>query len=317
MRRSSKSQGALSARRLRLECPMPYQYRNSRHYRYTPEPVVRRRRSRKLLAFAVVAVVGAAIMLSYAGMQVNQSKVSAKKMQTQSVAAQQAATKIRSLIAADGSDVIGVAIENAKTGEVTAYGATSQFVAASTEKILSAITYYHLAERGVLSLDDMVGPYPASYQLQQMINQSNNDSWNAINEALGGNDELQAYAKSIGLHYNVDGNLMSAADMATLLTKLYTGKLLNADHTKTLLSYMQHTNDEMLISSVLPSGLTIHHKYGELVDGTTNVLHDAAVVTDGSNTYAIVIYTDGRSGVAARTETVQQIARAALTVCGW
>lgn len=276
-----------------------------------------RRRSRKLLVPVVVAVFGVAIILSYVGTQINQSKVSAKKVQAQSVAAQQAGAKIRSLIAADGSDAIGVAIENVKTGEVTTYGATSQFVAASTEKVLSAITYYHLVERGVLSLDDTVGPYPASYQLQQMINQSNNDSWNAINEAVGGNDELQAYAKSIGLHYNVDGNLMSAADMATLLTKLYTGKLLNANHTKTLLSYMQHTNDETLIPSVLPSGLTIHHKYGELVDGTTNVLHDAAVVTDGSNTYAIVIYTDGKTGVAARAEVVQQIARVALTVCGW
>lgn len=296
---------------------MPYQYRNPRHYRYTPEPVVHRRRSRKLLAFVGVAVVGAAIVLSYVGTQINQSKVSAKKVQAQSVAAQQAGAKIRSLIAADGGDTVGVAIENVKTGEATTYGATSQFVAASTEKVLSAITYYHLVERGVLSLDDTVGPYPASYQLQQMVNQSNNDSWNAINEAVGGNDELQAYAKSIGLHYNVDGNLMTAADMATLLAKLYTGKLLNADHTKTLLSYMQHTNDETLISSVLPSGLTIYHKYGELVDGTTNVLHDAAVVTDGLNTYAIVIYTDGKTGVAARTETVRQIARAALTVCGW
>jgi len=182
---------------------------------------------------------------------------------------------------------------------------------------LSAVVYYHLVEKGVLSLDDTIGPYPASYQLQQMINQSDNDSWNAVNDALGGNDELQSYATSIGLQYNVDGNLMSAKDMAALLTKLYAGKLLNAEHTKQLLSYMQHTNDETLISSVLPSGLMIYHKYGELVDGKTNVLHDAAIVTDGSDTYAIVIYTNGKTGAAVRTETVTQIAQAALTVCGW
>ncbi len=300
---------------------MPYQYRNPRHYRYTPEPAPRRRRSRKFLIPGIVATVVVTIVLSYMGVQVLQGKsaaeASAKKIQAQSAAIQQAGVTIHGIIAADNSDTIGVAIENVKSGEVTTYGATSPFVAASTEKVLSAITYYHLVEKGVVSLNDTVGPYPASYQLQQMINQSNNDSWNAINDALGGNDELQAYATSIGLQYNVDGNLMSAKDMATMLTKLYTGKLLNVEHTKQLLSYMQHTNDETLISSVLPSELTIYHKYGELVDGKTNVLHDAAIVTDGSDTYAIVIYTDGKTGTTARTETVTQIARAVLTVCGW
>lgn len=299
---------------------MHYQYRNPRHYRYTPEPTPRRRRSRRLSVSVIVVVVGF-VVLSYAGVQILRSNAAAeastKKLHARKVAIQQASATIRSLIAADDSDTIGVAIENVKTGEVLTYGSTSQFVAASTEKVLSAITYYHLVEKGALSLDDTVGPYPASYQLQQMINQSNNDSWNAVNDALGGNDELQAYATSIGLRYNVDGNLMSAKDMAMLLTKLYTGQLLNAEHTKTLLSYMRHTNDETLIPSVLPRGLTIYHKYGELVDGATNVLHDAAIVTDGSNTYSVVVYSDGKTGVAARTEAVTQIARAALTVCGW
>ena len=299
---------------------MPYQYRNPRHYRYTPEPAPRRRRSRRPFMLVATAIVGF-VVLSYAGVQIIQSNATAeastKKLQARKAATQQASATIRSLIATDESDMIGVAIENMKTGAVTTFGSADQFEAASTEKVLSAITYYHLVEKGTLSLDDTVGPYPASYQLQQMINQSNNDSWNAINDALGGNDELQAYATSIGLQYKVDGNLMSTKDMATLLTKLYTGKLLNADHTKTLLSYMQNTNDETLISSVLPSGLTIYHKYGELVEGKTNVLHDAAIVTDGSNAYAIVIYSDGKTGESVRAQTIAQIARSAITVCGW
>lgn len=299
---------------------MPYQYRNPRHYRYTPEPAPRRRRSRRPFMLVATAIVGF-VVLSYAGVQIVQSNAAAeastKKLQARKAATQQASATIRSLIATDESDMIGVAIENMKTGAVTTFGSADQFEAASTEKVLSAITYYHLVEKGTLRLDDAVGPYPASYQLQQMINQSNNDSWNAINDALGGNDELQAYATSIGLQYKVDGNLMSTKDMAMLLTKLYTGKLLNADHTKTLLSYMQNTNDETLISSVLPSGLTIYHKYGELVEGKTNVLHDAAIVTDGSNAYAIVIYSDGKTGETVRAQTIAQIARSAITVCGW
>ena len=299
---------------------MPYQYRNPQYYRRRPEPAPRKHRLRRFIVPGIVSLVAGIIILSHVEFQIAQSKAdetSTEKLQMQNEAAQQAGVTIHNLIAADSNDTIGVAIENVNTGAVTTYGATSQFEAASTEKVLSAATYYHLVEKGVLSLDYTVGPYPASYQLQQMINQSNNDSWNAINDALGGNDELQAYAKLIGLHYNVDGNLMSPQDMATLLTKLYTGKLLNADHTKALLSYMQNTNDETLISSVLPSGLTIYHKYGELVDGTTNVLHDAAIVTEGSLTYAIVIYSNGTTNEVARTDTIKQIAQAALTVCGW
>jgi len=300
---------------------MPYQYRNPRHYRYTPEPTPRRRRSRRLSVLVAAVVVVGTVALSYIAVQIIQSNAAAeastKKLQARKATVQQASATIRSLIAADVSDTIGVAIENVKTYTVTTFGSTEQFDAASTEKVLSAVTYYHLVEKGILSLEDSIGPYPASYQLQQMINQSNNDSWNAINDAVGGNDELQSYATSIGLQYKVDGNLISTKDMATLLTKLYAGKLLNADHTKTLLSYMQNTNNETLLPSVLPRGLTIYHKYGELSDGAINVLHDAAIVTDGTNTYALVIYSDGKTGQTARTETITRIARSVIAVCGW
>jgi len=299
---------------------MPYQYRNPQYYRNAPEPVSRRRPLRKLTATFIVAAAVGVIIVSHVEAQTAQTavvEVSTKKQQVQMAVVRQAGTTIRNIIAADTKDTIGVAIENVDTGATTLFGSPLQFEAASTEKVLSAITYYHLVEKGVLSLGAEAGIYPASYQLQQMINQSDNDSWSAINAAVGGNDGLQAYANSIGLQYNIDGNLMSAKDMAVLLTKLYTGVLLNADHTKTLLSYMQDTNDETLIPSVLPNALIIYHKYGELFDGTTNVLHDAAIVTDGSTTYAIVIYSDGKTDEAARTETITRIAQAALTVCGW
>ena len=232
----------------------------------------------------------------------------------------QAASMINTIISRNHTDRIGVAIENVATGNVSTYGSTQPFEVASTEKVLSAITYLHLVEQGQLSLTQQIGSYTAAYQLQQMVNQSNNDSWYAINDALGGNSELQAYANSIGLQYQVDGNLMRPQDMATLLTKLYSGQLLNSEHTSELLSYMQGTNDETMIPSVLPSGLTVYHKYGELDNIDSNgdsVLHDAAIVTDNSSSYVIVIYTSGTSSEDARTTVMQQIARQALIVCGW
>lgn len=232
----------------------------------------------------------------------------------------QAGLALRAIIAGDTSDTIGVAIEDIASGNVMTYGAATPFEVASTEKILSAVTYYHLVEKGVLSLDNQVGDYPASYQIQEMVNDSDNDSWDAINDALGGNNELQNYANSIGLQYGVDGNMMRPQDTATLLSKLYSGHLLNSEHTKQLLSYMQNTNDETLIPAVIPARLTVFHKYGELDDiddAGDSVLHDAAVVTDGTTAYAIVIYTSGSSSETTRTGIIQQIARQTLIVCGW
>lgn len=225
----------------------------------------------------------------------------------------EAATRIRQAIANDKDDRIGVALENVTTGALTTYGSTAPFVAASTEKVLSATAYYHLVEKGLLSLDDQLGAYSAAFQMNEMINISDNDSWQLINNAVGGGDELSAYAALIGMSYDATDNSMRPQDMALLLSKLYTGKLIDDEHRTQLLGYMQHTNDETMIPSVVPASLTLYHKYGQL----TNELHDAALISDGTTTYALVIYTTGSSSVATRTAIITHIASAILEQCGW
>lgn len=302
---------------------MSYKYRY--YHSDSPTPTVRHKpriRFRSLFALSTVVLVASVIIASHLETKsaLPADAVAHTASHLKSPASLRASTTIRTIIAGDTSDTVGVAIEDISTGNVSTYGATTPFEAASTEKVLSAVVYYHLVERGALSLNDQVGVYPASYQIQEMINESDDESWDAINDAVGGNGELQSYAKSIGLQYNVDGNTMRAQDEATLLTKLYSGKLLNSTHTRQLLSYMQQTNDETMIPSVVPGNLTVYHKYGELDDidsAGDDVQHDAAIVTDGSSSYAIVIYTSGQSSEADRTDTIKQIARQTLIVCGW
>ena len=77
--------------------------------------------------------------------------------------------------------------------------------------------------------------------------------------------------------------------MARLLEQLATGKLLNAEHTAELLGYMQQTNDEDLIPAALGPGITVHHKYGVVL----GYVHDAALLSAGDRSYAVVIYTWG------------------------
>lgn len=181
---------------------------------------------------------------------------------------------------------IGVALEDISSGATQTFGATTPFVAASTSKVLVACAYYHLVETGHAKLSDVMGSYNAQFQLQEMVNDSSNDSWHLLTAAIG-DEQLESYAQSIGVPYDEANNSLTPRAMATLLAKLYKGSLLNHADTTQLLGYMQQTNDEALIPAALPQDITVYHKYGEL-DGE---LHDASIIVKNGRAYAFVIYT--------------------------
>ena len=180
-------------------------------------------------------------------------------------------------------------------------------MAASTAKVLAAAAYYHLVETGAASLDDPLGSYTAGFQLREMIQQSDNDSWSLIMDAVG-HEELTEYAASLGVSYDPETNTLTPAEMATIVSRLYSGTLLNAEDTAQLLSYMQDTNYETLIPAAVPDGITVFHKYG-LLGGE---LHDAGILAQGGTAYALVIYTKGQdlSDVPERTEVIHQLTQA-------
>lgn len=211
---------------------------------------------------------------------------------------------INTIIAANPSTQIGIAVQNIASGEQKTYGIDAPFEAASTAKLITACAYYHLAETGQASLDDDLGAFNAGFQIKSMVNQSSNDSWDLLVSVIG-EQALEQYAVANSIGYKVDGNTLSPASMASLLTKLYSGRLLNKDDTAQLLSYMQHTNDDALIPAAVNTGITVYHKYG-LLNGE---LHDAAILTDGDQSYALVIYTKGvdDSDDAQRTQTIHQL----------
>src|SRR6185503_1210583 len=138
-----------------------------------------------------------------------------------------------------GEMEIGVAIYDLNSDKSYHYGVSEPFIAASTSKLLTASLFLHRVEAGQDSLSEAVGAGSAQYELSQMIEQSDNDAWQAFNDRLT-HDGLLAYAQSIGItNYNPDDNTLSADDIALLLAKLYKNQLLNPQHTHLLLSYMQ------------------------------------------------------------------------------
>lgn len=189
--------------------------------------------------------------------------------------------RIKAILDANSQYQIGVALVDVSrdpgAADVHEYGVREEFVAASTAKVLAAAAYYHLVETGAASLDDPLGNYTAGFQLREMIQQSDNDSWSLIMDAVG-HEQLTEYAGSLGVSYDPEINTLTPAEMATILAGVYSGTLLTAGDTAQLLSYMQDTNYETLIPAAVPEGITVFHKYGLLDDE----LHDAAVLAQGN-----------------------------------
>lgn len=218
---------------------------------------------------------------------------------------------IDAVIQANSQYQVGVALLDLNTGAMKQYGVEAPFEAASTAKVLTAVAYYEMVEAGQASLDDPMGDYTSGFQLREMIQDSDNDSWTLLANAVG-DATLEADAAAIGVTYDSAANTLATAGMAHILGDLYDGKLLNPEHTQQLLSYMQDTNNEDLIPAALPAGVTVYHKYG-LLDGE---LHDAAILATPTRSLVLVIYTKSAdlTDVPQRTEMIHDITSAVAQV---
>jgi beta-lactamase class A len=207
---------------------------------------------------------------------------------------------------------ISVAFIDLDNDTIMNIGESQAFKGASTTKLITAIYFLHQVELGNASLNEMIGVQTAKWQLQQMIQQSNNDSWALLNHNLG-YQNLNNYAHQIGLSsFDFDTNNIPASDEVLLLQELYNGQLLNQTHTDLLLSFMQDTNNEDLIPAALPSETTVYHKYGIL----DNNVHDVAIIKHNNKSFAIAIFTNSNDPVnyQQRTELFHKITQIILAI---
>ncbi|WP_236557440.1 serine hydrolase [Arthrobacter sp. 9AX] len=269
-------------------------------------PATRHARKRLALLFtAVVLVVIAIVVLAVvrSGPR-NGAEPAAAPEAPVAVAPDSLQGSIQSVLDDNPDYRIGLAMADVSGDAALAFGDQEAFTAASTAKIITAAAYYHLVETGEATLDDPLGDYDAAFQLEAMVNESNNDSWLLLMDAVG-YPQLTEYAASIGVDYDPEENLLTPAEMALVLKQLYAGDLLNQDNTAQLLSYMQDTNNEELIPAGSQSGFEVFHKYGEL-DGE---LHDAAVLAYRGSTFVLVIYTENADGTegAGQADAIREL----------
>lgn len=202
---------------------------------------------------------------------------------------------------------VGIAVADTAGGAVRTFGDEAAFTAASTAKLITAVAYLQRVEAGEARLDERLGSYTAAFQLEAMINNSNNDSWLLLMDRLGYRRLIQ-FAASIGVTYDPEDNQLTPEEMALVLTKLYSGELLNPVNTAQLLEYMTDTNNEELIPAAASApGITVYHKYGQLAGS----LHDAALLRHRGATYALVIFTEGLDATdeAERTQVIRDLTR--------
>ena len=189
---------------------------------------------------------------------------------------------------------LGVYFQDLTNNMVVSNLPNMQFTGASTTKVLTAITVIKQIESGKYRYDSMTtkNGYSVRTELKLMINQSNNEAWDVLNNLATWNSII-GEAKILNMvNYNCNGNLISPQSDAAMLTKLYAGQALNVSNTSYLLSLMQNTNEESLIRPALPASAVYYHKYGWLNAGKSNVLNDTAIVLYNKHTYILSIYTN-------------------------
>jgi beta-lactamase class A len=190
---------------------------------------------------------------------------------------------------------IGVSVIDITTGVRYDYGlGDTQYIAASTTKLLSAALFLHDVEQGQASLNQPLGGSTAQTEMRKMITISDDNAWLDFNTLLG-HPALNAYAQSLGMNsYDPDNNTITPDDLAVFLARLYQGKLLNSQHTSLLLGYMSNADYPQYIGGVIPSGVKFYHKIGYLNDR----IMDAAIIDNGKRPYVLVIFTKNPSGAA-------------------
>jgi beta-lactamase class A len=83
---------------------------------------------------------------------------------------------LEAVVAANSQYRVGVALMDTVGGQPHQYGVGEPFEAASTAEVLAAAAYYSLVQDGSASLDDQLGAFTSGFQIQAMIQDSNNHS---------------------------------------------------------------------------------------------------------------------------------------------
>lgn len=217
------------------------------------------------------------------------------------------------------------------------YNADLVFSSASLIKIPIAMTVYHLANQGSISLDEQIvlraevivggsgsiqyaapgTAYTVRELCARMIYDSDNTAANMLIDRIGGFEpvnqvmaQVQAgqtrlQRRMMDMQAQAAGydNLTSPADMFLLLKTLNDGTLLGSAGSQAIIGFMQQTASREKLPAYLPAGVVVAHKVGTL----PGVEHDAGIVwlPDGRQYVVVLMSADlasNATGIAVLAE---------------
>ncbi|WP_158682895.1 serine hydrolase [Lactobacillus sp. CBA3605] len=193
--------------------------------------------------------------------------------------------------------------------------------AASLIKLFILITAYHQVDSDQLNLDesytltanDKVGGTGTlqglptgsklSYReiLKRMMDESDNTAANIMIDKVGGISTINAEIERLDLSETqlerkmmdtaalADGkdNYTSVTDVATVLTKMYSGKLISRTADQAMLTIMRQNANHAKLPHDLPSDAIVYNKTGEY--GDYGVQNDAAIIKNTQGAFVVVV----------------------------
>lgn len=208
---------------------------------------------------------------------------------------------------------------------------TETFVAASVNKVPILAALYSQAQSGHVDLDrditlqeneiqdygtgsiryDEPGTvYSIKTLARLMIKQSDNTAAYILANEIIGYPTLKNLVSSWGLtQTDMDKNRTSAKDMALLFRKIYDEEIASHSNSQEMLSFLKDTDFETRLPAKLPEEVAVYHKIGT----ETGIVHDAGIVTDGTHTYFIGIFTNDTATGEETDNLIAEISRTVYT----
>ena len=214
----------------------------------------------------------------------------------------------------------GIIIKDFKTGRVWTQNANSRFRSASLIKVPIAAALLEKLGEGDIALDTSLKvskknrvsgsgtlrwenngtPVPLDTVLFKMITESDNTATKMIVDEIG-YDSISASLRHLGLeNTNVcpnisnmtskkirDDSFTTPKDIAGLFEKIYSGTLVDKEHSDYLLAILKQTKSRNRLRAGLPEGWQLGHKTGLL----RKACHDAGIVFSPRGDYLLVVMT--------------------------
>lgn len=180
-------------------------------------------------------------------------------------------------------------------GEYYTYNAGSPFIMASSAKVPIMLTFLTMTEAQNREPDDN-----EMYLLTTMIENSDNDSAQALFDEIGGAPAMSNFLNSVGVSGiapDPDGwgySTTTPMAMVQLLTLLQTGKVLTAQDRGLAFNLMENIEPDQQtgVGDTAPANATVAMKDGWVPEPDNLwAMNSSGIVTLGSETYIIAVYT--------------------------